>query len=227
MWKPKVAEGWAPFQKGRWRWYDALGYTWVSDEAVGLAALPLRPLDAQGRSRLGLGPAGAARLQTGRRVLAVRREAGRLGTAGARRSLEPSAAPAAVSQRQHHYASFSPDARVIDPAGFKARPKDPLGVAVFALALPSPAFPASRLEATRPALRVGATRDRAGGAGYGLPDPDAAAAPATAFRRRVVTNPAPDAPPVVQPGPPPMIPVRPAADAVIYPVPVLHRHRGN
>ena len=35
MWKPKTAEGWAPFQKGRWRWYGALGYTWVSDEAWG------------------------------------------------------------------------------------------------------------------------------------------------------------------------------------------------
>ena len=35
VWKPKVGEGWAPFQNGRWRWYDALGYTWVSDEAWG------------------------------------------------------------------------------------------------------------------------------------------------------------------------------------------------
>ena len=46
VWKPKIAEGWAPFQKGRWRWYDARGHTWVSDEALGLAAVPLRPLDA-------------------------------------------------------------------------------------------------------------------------------------------------------------------------------------
>ena len=35
VWQPKVTEGWAPFQNGRWRWYDALGYTWVSDDAWG------------------------------------------------------------------------------------------------------------------------------------------------------------------------------------------------
>jgi hypothetical protein len=27
VWRPKVAEGWAPFQNGRWRWYDAVSYT--------------------------------------------------------------------------------------------------------------------------------------------------------------------------------------------------------
>jgi hypothetical protein len=47
---------------------------------------------------------------------------------------------------------------LIDPAGFKDRPKEPLGVAAFALALPSPAFMAERLEATRPVLRAGSTR---------------------------------------------------------------------
>src|SRR5262249_7153921 len=35
VWKPTVSVGWAPFQKGRWRWYDGLGYTWVSDDAWG------------------------------------------------------------------------------------------------------------------------------------------------------------------------------------------------
>ena len=34
-WKPTVSTGWAPFQRGRWRWYDGLGYTWVSDDAWG------------------------------------------------------------------------------------------------------------------------------------------------------------------------------------------------
>ena len=58
---------------------------------------------------------------------------------------------------------------MIDPAGFKDRPKEPLGVAVFALALPSPAFLASRLEATRPLLRVGATRVQAVIPGTTLP----------------------------------------------------------
>ncbi len=56
------------------------------------------------------------------------------------------------------YAAFQTDAHTIDPAGFTARPRDPLAVATFALALPSPAFVASRLDATRPVLRAGSTR---------------------------------------------------------------------
>jgi hypothetical protein len=56
------------------------------------------------------------------------------------------------------YAAFQADARVIDPAGFTARPREPLAAAAFALALPSPAFAASRLDATRPVLRAGSTR---------------------------------------------------------------------
>jgi len=47
---------------------------------------------------------------------------------------------------------------VIDPAGFSARPEEPLATAVFAVALPSPAFPAARVEAPRPVLRAGSTR---------------------------------------------------------------------
>jgi hypothetical protein len=35
VWKPEVADGWAPYRNGRWRYYDALGYTWVSDDSWG------------------------------------------------------------------------------------------------------------------------------------------------------------------------------------------------
>jgi hypothetical protein len=56
------------------------------------------------------------------------------------------------------YAGFAPEAREIDPAGFSTRPQEPLATAVFAAALPSPAFPATRLEAPRPVLRAGSTR---------------------------------------------------------------------
>jgi hypothetical protein len=119
------------------------------------------------------------------------------------------------------YASFQQDARAIDPAGFKDRPKEPLGVAVFALALPSPAFPASRLEATRPVLRVGATRVQAVIPGSTFQDANDVPPPAAPpMPPAVVTNPASDAPPVVAPGPapdpgPPGPPMQ-----VIYPVPV-------
>jgi len=33
VWKPKTAEGWAPIKKGRWRYLEASGYTWVSDDS--------------------------------------------------------------------------------------------------------------------------------------------------------------------------------------------------
>jgi hypothetical protein len=119
------------------------------------------------------------------------------------------------------YANFQWDQRVIDPAGFEDRPKEPLGVAVFAAALPSPPFPASRLEATRPELRVGATRMQPVIPGTVFQETNEVVPPPAppSLPPAVVTNPASDAPPVVQPGPmdpgPPGPPMQ-----VIYPVPV-------
>src|SRR6185295_3379918 len=141
VWKPKIAEGWAPFQKGRWRWYDTLGYTWVSDETWGW--LPYhygrwtRKNDLYwlyGRQLAGWGP-----LAPGE-------------------DWQPSSAPQQFLNVNTTYAALATDARVIDPAGFSERPKEPLGAAVFALALPSPPWLASRLEAVRPPLRVGAVK---------------------------------------------------------------------
>ena len=68
----EVAEGWAPFQKGRWRWYDALGYTWVSDEAWGWVPYHYGRWTRKGDLGLGVGAVGVAGVQAGRRVLAVR-----------------------------------------------------------------------------------------------------------------------------------------------------------
>jgi hypothetical protein len=70
----------------------------------------------------------------------------------------PAAQPQQFLNANTTWAAFRQDARVIDPAGFKDRPKEPLGVAAFTLALPSPAFAATRLEAARPVLRAGSTR---------------------------------------------------------------------
>jgi hypothetical protein len=53
------------------------------------------------------------------------------------------------------WSPFPPDAMVLDPNA-AATPKEPLAVAAFAVALPSPAFPASKLEYT-PASRTGWT----------------------------------------------------------------------
>ena len=60
--------------------------------------------------------------------------------------------PAEFLNSNTTFAAFSADARLIDPEGFTERPKEPLRAAAFTEALPSPPFPASRLEAVRPAL---------------------------------------------------------------------------
>jgi hypothetical protein len=157
-WKPKVPEGWAPFQKGRWRWYDTLGYTWVSDDpwgwlpyhygrwartgSLGWIWVPtisqvFKPGEVywlRGTGLVGWGP-----MAPGEQWSADSR-------------------PDQFLNVHTTYASFQADAAVMDPAGFTARPKEPLAVAAFVLALPSPAFVASRLDATRPILRAGSTR---------------------------------------------------------------------
>ena len=147
-----------------------------------------------------------------------------MGTARAGRGLGAYGRPAAVLNVNTTYANFQQDARAIDPAGFKSRPKEPLAVAVFALALPSPAFPASRLDATRPVLGVGATRWQAVIPGTTFPDTTEVPPPAPPpMPPAVVTNPASDdAPPMVSPGPPPDPDPGPPGPPmqVIYPVPL-------
>jgi hypothetical protein len=124
------------------------------------------------------------------------------------------------------YATFQQDARVIDPAGFTARPKEPLGAAVFALALPSPAFLPARLEATRPMLRAGGTRvmpmipgvtfqDRSQDATDVPPPP---APPRPTEPPIVLTNPGSDDPATMSG--PPVGPPGPPMD-VIYPPPIF------
>ena len=158
VWKPKVAEGWAPFQKGRWRWYDALGYTWVSDEAWGWVPYHYGRWTRKGDLGWVWVPAASPVFKPGDVYWLCNAKLAGWGPLAPGEDWLPSAAPEQFLNVNTTYASFQQDARAIDPAGFKDRPKEPLGVAVFALALPSPAFPASRLEATRPVLRVGATR---------------------------------------------------------------------
>ena len=116
----------------------------------------------------------------------------------------PSAAPQQFLNVNTTYATFLQDAQVIDPAGFQDRPKEPLGVAVFALALPSPAFPASRLEAVRPMLRVGYTHVSPVIPGTTFQDSNDVPPPPQqpAMPPATVENPASNAPPVVTPGPP-------------------------
>src|SRR5262249_20837239 len=56
------------------------------------------------------------------------------------------------------WGGFQPDPILIQPGAAANSPKDPLTAAAFAVALPSPAFAASRLEWVRPVLRAGRLR---------------------------------------------------------------------
>jgi hypothetical protein len=222
VWRPKVADGWAPFQKGRWRWYDTLGYTWISDDQWGW--VPYHYGRWTRKNELGWVwvPPAQAIFKPGDVYWLWGKALAGWGPLAPGENWLPSDAPQQFLNVNTTYATLLADARVIDPAGFTARPKEPLGVAVFALALPSPAFPSSRLEAARPQLRVGATKAIT----PAVPDAafqDAVPPPPAPppMPPAVVNNPASDAPPVIQPGPP----IDPGAQGpppppVIYPVPV-------
>ena len=164
VWKPKVAEGWAPFREGRWRWYDTLGYTWVSGEPwgwlpyhygrwalkedLGWVWAPsvrtiFKPGEVywlQGEALAGWGPLAPGEQWT------------------PPNGIPPSPQPQQFANAHTTCAAFQQGAEVLDPAGFTARPAELLAAATFALALPSPAFVPSRLDATRPVLSVGSTR---------------------------------------------------------------------
>jgi hypothetical protein len=158
VWKPKVAEDWTPYRNGRWQWYDALGYTWSSDESWGW--LPYHFGRWAHREKLGwVWAPGQSTLFEPAQVywLQGAKFAG-WGPLEPGEVWSPTAQPHQFLNAYITYAAFQQDARTIDPAGFKDRPKEPLGAAIFAAALPSPAFAVSRLEAVRPVLKAGSTR---------------------------------------------------------------------
>jgi len=161
VWKPKAAGGWVPFQNGRWRWYDALGYTWVSSDAWGW--LPYHYGRWAHRENLGWvwAPSVGTVFKPGEVYWMRGAELAGWGPLAPGEAWPPNG-PEGTQPQQYlnaytTYAAFQPDARTIDPAGFTARPKDPLAAAPFTTALPSPAFLAARLDAVRPMLRAGGT----------------------------------------------------------------------
>jgi hypothetical protein len=219
VWKPRIAEGWAPFQKGRWRWYDALGYTWVSDEPWGW--LPYHYGRWTRKNELGWvwvpAAAGAAAVFKPGDVYWLRgAQFAAWGPLAPGENWSPAALPEQFLNINTTYANFTQDAQTIDPAGFTERPRVPLLVSAFALALPSPAFPAWRLEAVRPMLRVGYTHVTPVIPGTTFADPKEMAPPPPqpAMPPPTVDPPAGSSGPPPDPGPPgPPL-------QVIYPVPV-------
>jgi len=207
VWKPNLDAYWVPFQKGRWRWYDSLGYTWVSDEPWGW--LPYhygRWSRPAGQGWVWTPPANPV-FKPGDVYWLYNRQLTGWGPLAPGEAWSPAQQPQQFAGANTTYATLVFDAHVIDPASLPTRPKEPVAGTVFALALPSPALLPSRLEAKRPRLRVGATLAIDPTAPSAEPNPGPIPEPAD-----IPTGPPDDPPPVVQPGviPPP----------IMYPVPV-------
>jgi hypothetical protein len=215
VWKPKASAGWTPYQKGRWRWYDSLGYTWVSDDAWGW--LPYHYGRWQRRENIGWvwAPSRNSTFKPGE-VYWMR--GSRIAGWGALAPGEqwPAVAPENAQPQQYAaaqtvWAAWPSDAALMDPAGFTATPKDPLTAAAFTVALPSPAFPASKLDAARPLLRAGRVRITPVLDGITFGEQSAPVSQPA--------DPAPPPPPVTAPAPPPPTVAYPPPPPVIVPTP--------
>jgi len=218
VWKPKTADGWTPYRDGKWAWYDELGYTWIANDSWGW--LPYhygRWMRTPETGWFWVAPKSAVFKPGDVYWLRGAKVAG-WGPLAAGEDWTPGGVPLLYLSASTTWAGFAADVRAIDPAGFTARPKEPLEVASFVPALPSPAFLAARLEATRPPLRTGATRILPMISGVTYEDTVAHAPPPPA----PVTLP-PDPPVSAAPPPPPIIVSVPPPDLpveIVYPVPV-------
>jgi FecR protein len=175
VWKPKQTQDWAPYQKGRWRYSEVLGYTWVSDDdwgwvpyhngrwaridsvgwvwqpAVSTVFKPGEVYWLRGTGMAGWGPLGP----------------GEDWNASAPGATPPRYFTSGITS----FGPFQQDVRVIDPQAFPVPTPAQLQASFYTRSLPSPAFIAARLDATRPVLKVGRTRIDPVVPGVTLPDP--------------------------------------------------------
>jgi len=216
VWKPKVAEGWAPFQKGRWLWYDTLGYTWVSQDPWGWLPYHYGRWAQRERNGWVWAPSVSTVFKPGEVYWLRQGNLVGWGPLGPGEQWTPPDAPRQFLSANTTWASFELEGRVIDPAGFTTRPKEALPASAFTAALPSPAFVASRLDATRPILRAGSTRITPVLRGVTFPDnpnetaepePPRPAPPSPQPPVMVVRMPAPEPPPPVEVEVPVAVPV--------------------
>jgi hypothetical protein len=218
VWKPAVAEDWAPYRQGRWRYFDSLGYTWVSDDSWGW--LPYHNGRWARRENVGwVWQPGVSTVFHPGEVYWLRggNFAGWGPLAPGEQWTAPN--PGAVTPQWYiagnsTYAGLQPDVRTVDGTGFPAPAAEQLKTAFFIPALPSPAFLAARLDAIRPVLRVGSTRVIPSVPGITLGDTSPLDSPSD-----LMTNPPAEPPP---PPPPPVgdAGATPPPDGV-YPVPTV------
>jgi hypothetical protein len=222
VWKPNEQAGWAPFRNGKWVWYDGLGYTWISNDQWGwlpyhygrwMRMAPLGWFWVPGKD--GIFSPGEAYWVRGKDFAGW-------GPLAPGEEWIPQSRPQLYTRATTTFARFNAGDLEIDPAASPLEVKDPLAVAVFVAALPSPPLPVARLHARRPLLRAGSTRVRPviPGVTYGSGSNAVSAAAATqpvpppAVLEQTIV-PAPAQPPVI-------VVTQPAAqpEEVYYPVPV-------
>jgi hypothetical protein len=215
VWKPKAAQGWTPYRDGHWLWVDALGYTWVSDDPWGwLTDHYGRWLERQGTGWI-WAPSQSTVFKPGEVYWLLGAKFAGWGPLAPGEQWAPAKQPQQFLNANTTYARFRQDAKLIDPAGFQDRPKDPLGAAAFTLALPSPALPAARLDAVRPVLRAGSTRVVPVLPGVTYQNDPADQSPDDA-QVSVLANPGAADPPVVVSQPPDLPPLQPPQGPDVY-----------
>ncbi|MGH9662415.1 MAG: DUF6600 domain-containing protein, partial [Bryobacteraceae bacterium] len=158
VWKPRAGDGWTPFREGRWIWYDGWGYTWVSPEKWGWAPYHFgrwMKHDAAGWVWM---PPGRLVFQPGDVYWMRGAAVAAWGPLAPGEDWRAAATPSLYAIANTTFARLEEGARTIDPAGFTARPKDPLTALRFVAALPSPSLVKERLEWTRPDPRPGTIR---------------------------------------------------------------------
>jgi hypothetical protein len=228
VWKPRVPEGWVPFRSGKWAWYEGLGFTWISAEVWGWLPYHYGRWMQQDPAGWFWVPGNAPVFKPGEVYWLRGTNLAGWGPLAPGEEWAPTSIPRLYLNVHTTFARLAADAREIDPAGFTARPREPLATARFAAAMPSPPLPAARLEAARPALRAGSTRvvpilqgvtyEAASGA-------EAQAAPAARQPEPAPADPGqPQIQPPVQvvtaPPEPPVVIVTPPPQEVYYPAPV-------
>ena len=157
VWKPKAPAGWAPFRNGKWQWYEGLGYTWVGDDPWGWLPYHYGRWMQQEGTGWFWAPGQSAVFKPGDVYWLRSAKLVGWGALAPGENWKPPDAPRLYLNVNTTYARYAADSLEIDPASFTPRPQEPLATAVFTQALPSPPFPAARLDAFRPPLRAGST----------------------------------------------------------------------
>jgi hypothetical protein len=200
VWQPKPAgggkepaQGWTPYGSGRWRWFDGLGYTWVSDDSWGWLPYHYGRWTRHGDLGWVWVPSVSAVFRPGDVFWLRGARFAAWGPLAPGEEWNPANLPSEFNALNMTYASFLPELPVIDPAGFSDIPKEPLKAGKLLASLPSLSLDPARFDAQRPLVAVNTLRVQP--APPPPPAPAPAPAPKTVVRERqpiiVVTPPSP------------------------------------